>query len=247
MEFAHEAGEMVKAYPHAAVGIHWNLTLGRPLSPAREVSSLVNDDGLFFPFGEFRKRLKDGRIFFKEVQLELTRQTESIKETLGDIAFWNTHQNAHLWPRLFQLCVDLALKSEIRRMRSNSRITLAANRFLFNMKNFKYMLKGMILQMWTHSAHRKGVLTPDGLIALPGAGAGKGRLEEYLRQFSVGRSPKTVEATLHPASDENDTYRPIYGKLQASRFEEYLIYSDPDLKERFSKLSYECISYKHLK
>ena len=84
---------------------------------------------------------------------------------------------------------------------------------------------------------------PDGLIAMPGAGAGKMRLEEYLKRFPIPKGKNIVEVTLHPA-DETD--HPLFGKLTNSRFHEYKVFTDKELKSRLLKLGFKCISYRHL-
>jgi hypothetical protein len=78
---------------------------------------------------------------------------------------------------------------------------------------------------------------------MPGSGAGKMRLEEYLTRFTIPKGKNIVEATLHPA-DETD--HPLFGKLTKSRFYEYKVFSDNELKNRLLKLGFECISYRHL-
>ena len=243
MEFSGAAKLISTNIPNASVGLHWTLTLGRPISSVRMVPSLVNDKGHFHNFTEFRKRLKTGKISFDEIQIELSKQSDRLKGLLGKIEFWNTHQNVHLWPGLFQLCVKLALRAGIQKMRSNSRITLTQNRMKYNLQHVNYLVKGIILDFWSNSYRRKGIVMPDGLIAMPGAGAGKMCLEEYFKRFRIPKGRKIIEASLHPA-DEMD--HPLFGKLTNSRFHEYKVFTDIELKNRLSKLGFKCISYRHL-
>lgn len=243
MDFAYQSKNIAIEIPQASIGIHWNLTFGRPLSPLHDVPSLVDIGGNFHNFIEFRKRLTRSKINVDEVRIEFKNQLDRLQDFIGQVDFWNTHQNVHLWPGLFQLCSKIAINSGIRKMRSNSRVTLSPNTFKYNLQHPIYALKGIILDYWSRKCLRQGSFMPDGLVALPGAGAGKMRLEEYLHEFSFPKEKKIVEASIHPA-DESENL--LFGKLTNSRYQEYKFFSDASLKDRLLELGYQCVSFKSL-
>ncbi len=104
-----DAVRALAARPALAVGVHWVLTGERPLSPAREIPSLVGADGNFLPgFRAFAWRAARGDIRADEVRLELRRQAEALRERGLVLAHANSHQHLHLLPGIFPIVVDLA-------------------------------------------------------------------------------------------------------------------------------------------
>ena len=97
------------ARPDLAVGVHWVLTGERPLSPAREIPSLVDAKGDFLPdFRAFAWRAARGGVRADEVELELRRQTEALRERGLALAHANSHQHLHLLPSVLPIAVALA-------------------------------------------------------------------------------------------------------------------------------------------
>lgn len=85
--------------PAADLGWHPNLTLDRPILPARFVPSLVRQDGTFWPLGKFLTRAVMGRIIQAEVAAEWQAQYRRFVELIGrppDVV--NSHQHVCLFP-----------------------------------------------------------------------------------------------------------------------------------------------------
>lgn len=80
-------------------GVHLQLTNGTPVSPAREVPSLVNPDT-----GRFLRREEITHIEPKEVELEWTRQIELATELLGGSP---THLDGHKGITRIAECVPI--------------------------------------------------------------------------------------------------------------------------------------------
>lgn len=57
MDKAEEAFDLKKRFPYISVGIHYNFTVGKPLSPADQVRSLIHQDGTFLSYPEIRKEV----------------------------------------------------------------------------------------------------------------------------------------------------------------------------------------------
>ena len=57
------------------IGVHFNLTVGRPVLPAEDVPSLVGPDGKFFGLEHLRERMRTRMLRPEEVERELTAQT----------------------------------------------------------------------------------------------------------------------------------------------------------------------------
>src|SRR5262245_52162998 len=62
MPAAAEAASLARQHPKLGVGLHFNLTCGRPCRPAKDIPSLVDANGQFYPLGKFLRRLYLGQI-----------------------------------------------------------------------------------------------------------------------------------------------------------------------------------------
>ena len=106
------------ARPGLAVGVHWVLTGERPLSPAREIPTLVDAKGEFLPdFRAFAWRAARGGVRAAEVELELRRQAQALAERGLVLAHANSHQHLHLMPSLLPIAVGLAAELGIPALR----------------------------------------------------------------------------------------------------------------------------------
>lgn len=83
-------------YPNFGIGLHFNLTQGCSISPVDRVPSLVDENGNFFSFNEFRKKSKKGLINKDEVLIELQAQFHLLYNVIGDrLTHIDSHQGVH--------------------------------------------------------------------------------------------------------------------------------------------------------
>jgi|GEM_PF-576151 len=227
------ASGLRRRFPDCSIGIHWTLTEGRPILPARRVETLVNLSGEFLSKAEFRRRWLLGRIDRTELKSELAAQYARIVELVGAPEFWNTHQNIHLLPGLFQFCVDVGRSLAVPAMRCHRRITTqygATSRY-HGPRPVRW-LKGELLSRWCRSAERAGVLMPDGRVYAPGGnGVLIAALEEILEGISWSRIRFGVEVVVHPAR----SIKGLSGSLTDSRVREYEILQDSSLVDRLMR------------
>jgi predicted glycoside hydrolase/deacetylase ChbG (UPF0249 family) len=66
-------------FPDLAIGIHLNITSGKPVLPPGEITSLVNKDGYFYPLEDILLRLN--KIDLKDVEKEVRAQIELFLKT----------------------------------------------------------------------------------------------------------------------------------------------------------------------
>lgn len=240
MPFFARGGALKEKFPEISVGIHWTLTVGRPVLAAAQVPSLVGGNGEFVDFVELRRRLKAGKVNFAEVQAELQAQYRRFREVCATCDYWNTHENVHLWPGLFQCFVKVGRECQIPAMRSNSRRTICPNPAWFSLTHPLYFAKGLWISRWASMAKSQGMRLPDGLIIMPGYGPGKAKLLEALERGRKLGAGSVSELTLHPALDGDN---PLYGRLGKSRIEEYHVFREPTLKTKLGELGYACASF----
>lgn len=91
MPAAEYAAERAKECPDLSVGLHVNLTAGRPLSDADEVPSLVGQDGMFVDQITFFKRGMLHQFNSRQLELEMRRQLQRA----FDLGFTPSHADSH--------------------------------------------------------------------------------------------------------------------------------------------------------
>lgn len=100
---------MTKTTPRLGVGVHLNLTQGRPISDPTSVGSLVNEKGEFFcqPPALLRGVIS-GRLRLAEVEREFSAQIEKVRATGIAITHLDGHKHVHMLPGIFPIVVRLA-------------------------------------------------------------------------------------------------------------------------------------------
>ena len=84
--------------------------------------------GAFILHQQLRKRWLRQQVSTTDVESELQAQYQRFHEAAGEPDFWNSHQNFHVWPGLFQICVALGQRLRIPIMRSHHRYTIPRDR-----------------------------------------------------------------------------------------------------------------------
>lgn len=225
LPFAHEAASLKERFPGVSVGLHYNFTVGKPLTPPDRVRSLINENGEFLSFPEIRAKCKNGTYDFSEIVLEMTAQYRRYVEICGAPDYWNTHENVHVYPKLYQLFRDQSLTFGIRKMRTHQRIYVPAA----NGKSDKSLMwtltnpiKQIMLKSWQKDSRAKGVAAPGGLLV---------RMNEedklnlpYLFSHIRWAGAETAEIAIHPALDGDCVW---FGEITEQRVKEYECFSDP--------------------
>lgn len=95
--------------PGLGVGVHLNLTQGRPICSPSQVPSIVTAEGLFYPTpGILARRILTRKVTPRDVEVELRSQIEKIASAGVRITHLDSHKHIHLLPPLFGLVVKLA-------------------------------------------------------------------------------------------------------------------------------------------
>jgi predicted glycoside hydrolase/deacetylase ChbG (UPF0249 family) len=149
-------GILRSAYPKTSLGLHWSLTQGRPVLDSKDVPSLVGPDGNFYPTHVFRKKWLKSEISVSEVKAELDAQYKLFVDLGGKPDFWNTHQDLHIYPGLFQTFVATSLELGIPAMRCHLRFVIS-NKYsarMYSLWHPLFWMKGKIVNRWS-SLRRK--------------------------------------------------------------------------------------------
>lgn len=242
----HGAAALRNKFPHRSVGIHWTLTQGRPILPTARVSSLVGRDGGFYPPAQFRSRWMRGQIRRREVTAELRAQYERFCAIAGVPDFWNTHQNVHVFPGIFEVCVQLGRELGIPAMRSHRRLVVprGTTPARFHLFHPLYWLKGWIIGRWSARAEAQGVQMPDGRVYMPRyAGINARSLEEVVTRLRWSGVRRAAEVIIHPATIIESE---LFGDLTESRVLEYQAFRQPELVERLHRCGVTLVGFEGL-
>src|SRR4030095_3156703 len=234
-------------FPNTSVGIHWTLTQGNPVLPPAEIRTLVGPGGEFHQVLEFRRRWVRGRISGDEIRSELRAQCRQFSQVAGVPDFWNTHQNSHVLPRLFDVFVITGRELGIPAMRSHRRLTVPCNMspLRHNLTHPMYWFKGRIIARWAAKAEASGVLMPDGRVYTPGYdGGGIASLPEIVERIEWSAVRRAVELVVHPATVVEEG---LFGSMTQSRLLEYKVLREPALKEKLVQSDVELASFEALR
>jgi hypothetical protein len=239
-----KAAGLRERFPAASIGLHWTLTQGRPTLAPERIPALVNQAGSFLPLAELRRRLLRRAVPLDQVRAELEAQYQRLLAVAGQPDFWNSHEGAHVFPGLFQLCVELALALGIRAMRSHRRLAVfeGSSPLGFYMRRPAYLLKSALVRRWSAWAERRGARMPQGSIVILGSGE-RPALEQIAGRIDWPRITRAAEYTIHPATQVEPL---LFGMMTESRVREYHAFRDPALRGRLRALGLETAGFEVL-
>ncbi|MDC5818960.1 carbohydrate deacetylase [Vibrio europaeus] len=198
------------------VGLHFTVTAGRPLMPASEVPSLVDENGYFLSKSEL---LNKRDVCSKEVMSELEAQYSAAIEAGFELTHIDTHHFGGIYPGLKQAFIQFA-----------NRIGIPVRRVDFIVPDQQGL----------------SVATPDVFDArFFDAGATLSNLQtlllEHKQQFPEG----CVEFMCHPACEVTDELTSLSGYL-TKRVEEWQLLTSPELKSWLKQHDIQCVSFNHI-
>lgn len=82
MPYAKQAADLAKEYPLLGVGVHLNVTKGRPISDYKKIRSIVTDEGLFYSSKDYMNN--NVEIVEEELLIEFIAQIDKFIEYNGD-------------------------------------------------------------------------------------------------------------------------------------------------------------------
>ncbi len=242
MEFYTEASKLRDT--DVSVGLHWTISAGKPVCKPEEIPSLVDENGNFFKYSEFRGKYRKGEIKDEDIVKELKAQYKRFKEVCGEPDYWNTHQNTHVDFKIFKLFVLVAKELNIRKMRSHQRVYVpasAGNGTMPLVWRIIEPIKRQILKSWMNIARKNGMTSPYGVvIALR-----KEDLEKPEYVFSnIQQSDDIVsEYVIHPSTVLDSNF---FGSLSDSRIVEYKQFTSDKQANIFNKNDFVLINFENI-
>ncbi len=193
-------------YPAVSVGVHLNLTTGRPVLPASRVPSLVDATGAFRPLGEQTRRALLRRLDATELARELEAQLATLVDAGVPVDHLDSHEHVHLVPGVTGAVVGLAQRSGVRRIRSHRpRLCGAAGTprravLAYYRRHPRRLLTHAVKRVLAARLVRAGLVSPDGMVGtsllLGVVPPGPGRAWDAV---CAGLPRGTWELVVHPA------------------------------------------------
>lgn len=245
MDYAQDAATLKQKFPNVSVGIHWTLSAGRPVSKPEEIPSLVNENGEFHSYQEFRKRYRSELIKEEEIITELKNQYEKFCEICGEPDYWNTHQNIHVDFKLFRLFVKCAKSLGISKMRSHQRVYIRPESGKSTMSlKWKILepVKLIIINYWKRMASKNGMASPDGIVTTLNE---KDRMNlEHIFESLNHKNVKFAEYVIHPAVKIDSEY---FGGISGNRIVEYKQFTSDETKRLVYEKNIKLANFRDLK
>ena len=225
MDTADNAVALRKKYPHISVGIHWNVTKGKPLLLTDKVRSLVDNNGCFLSIKQFKHRLSKNAIKKHELIAELKAQYNAFYKLCGKPDYWNTHANSALDIRVFNIFSNLAFEYEIPGTRNFQRLYIDIHEVPLNRKVKEFMHK-CAADLWFGILLKNKFIMPRARL-FPFGIENKLNVEKLIYCLKNNRYP-SIEVVIHPATTSNRDY---FGVLNDIRVDEYKFFSAQKLKD----------------
>lgn len=118
MPAAQQAVKIAKKLPNLGVGVHLNLTEGRPLFKDTSVSRLLDNDGQF-ACSPFKLSLLSlaGHKVREAIRAELAAQIQWVIDNDLKPTHLDSHKHIHTFPQLFSIVCQLAVRFQITAIR----------------------------------------------------------------------------------------------------------------------------------
>jgi len=244
-----EVKDFQEQFPEVSIGIHFNLSVGKPVSAPEEVRTLVDERGEFLR-EKFVPKLLTGRISLSEMITELDNQVRRLVELGVHPTHFDGHQNKHLYPQFFIAALHAAKKWGIKFMRSHNRyIFIGGKRRVvklcwYYLSHPQRFVAHSVARMLTWYAHINGIKTADRLIT-PGYvdRSKKSSLETWLGIIET-LPEGTSEIYCHPGYPDELLAR--YATYVEERKIEVEVLTSPELFEAIERNGIRLISFKDL-
>jgi hopanoid biosynthesis associated protein HpnK len=240
------AGQAVRL----GVGVHLNLTEGRPILPISDVPTLVNARGLFArTVGRLWRAIVTGQVSTGDVEREWRAQIEKVLAAGIAPTHLDSHKHVHAWPTLAKLTIRLARAFGIPAIRCPVEYKSFFGRLLrqrpgsiptVSRQLFSSFVLAVVCRGWRHRLQREGIshgsyfhgLTPTGFLG-----------EDILREILLHLPDGTSELMCHPGFVD-DALRRTRTRLLEQREVEYEVLTQPAIKRLAKDLGIQLVSYR---
>ncbi|MGB8475285.1 MAG: ChbG/HpnK family deacetylase [Candidatus Acidiferrum sp.] len=241
--------ELARATPALGVGVHLNLSDGRPVADRELVPSLVNERGELEARPEsLLLRLARRSVPLEEVEREWDAQIRKIRDSGIQATHIDGHRHVQMLPGLFEIALRLAKKHAIPAIRiaheeSSLRSALTAGEKQKGAIVMKQGVQARGLKLLAPDAHEKaeraGIATADYFCGI--AQTGELTREGILRLLEI-LPEGTTELMCHPGYADAELAKSAT-RLQQSREQELSILTDTEIRNLVASQGIRLIDY----
>ena len=223
---------LARRFPRLSLGIHLNLSVGRPVSNPREVPSLVNGAGEFW-YREFPRKALLGQICARDVEREIDAQIARLQGLGITLSHWDSHRGDHIYPPYLWVAMRCALRAGIPAMRTHRYHVVTRGRWPSLGRALDRIRRPRTLITWPARAavsqlgREWGFRTADRAVFFESRpGCGPDRLDSWLHMLAA--LPRgTSEVWCHPGYPDATLRR--YSTLLDQRVGEARALASPEL------------------
>jgi hopanoid biosynthesis associated protein HpnK len=247
-----DAVDMTRHNSSLGVGVHLNLTEGRPLARETEVPALVDHRGMLrhTPLS-LAAGLASRRIPAREVERELRAQVEKVIAAGIRPTHFDGHKHIHMLPWVLRITAKLAREFGIGAMRCSAERPVGLGNLLRRNSPGAVLAQyagGRVLAAMSFACDLRGILRRAGLAA-PDYFFGlshTGFLDaESLAKILYNLPPGTSELMCHPGY-AGAALRSTGTRLAEQRERELAALVRPEMRQALERLRVELISYGEL-
>jgi predicted glycoside hydrolase/deacetylase ChbG (UPF0249 family) len=243
------AVELVKATPSIGVGVHLNLSDGKPVSPPETVPSIVNDRCEFKGGPEaLLLRVARRNLQLNEVEIEWERQIQKVVNAGIQPTHLDGHKHVHMLPGMFEIVLRLAKRNNIAAVRiSHEGSSLRAALSSGEKQNIPLVMKqgvqARVLKLLARDARAlaeaAGIASTDYFCGI----AQTGELTiEGMKCLLQNLPEGTTEMMCHPGFMDKELEESAT-RLQDSRELEVRILTSPDIRNLVASQGIRLIDY----
>lgn len=231
----------LRSYSNYSVGLHWNVTTGKPITDVSKIPSLVDQDGVFHSLNEFRRRFRKGMIDKAELDLELQNQFDAFYKWFGQPDYWNTHENSALYPLEYKVFEKIALRNHIEGTRNFQRVYIDYDLSGGAKRRLREWIVKTFVNVWFGVLAKKKFKMPAGRI-VTFQNISKTDIER-MRMGLNNTDKESVEIIIHPATSGDN---PLFGNIATDRVIEFEKYMSDEFMELFQNDHAEIVSFSAL-
>jgi len=247
-----DAVELARGEPALGVGVHLNLTEGRPVAREPEVSMLVDDRGMFrHSPASLAMGLATERVRIEEIERELRAQVDKVLAAGIRPTHLDGHNHIHMLPQIFPLAARVAREYGVRAMRCSIERPVGLSALIRKHSAgavFARYAEGRVLAAVAFACDFRGVLRRAGTAA-PEYFFGltqTGFLDaESLEKILYNLPPGSSELMCHPGYADA-ALRSSQTSLVVERERELEALTQPETRAAIARLGVHLIRYDEL-
>jgi len=249
---AFQAGvQTARESPRLGVGVHLNLSDGKPVAPPQSVKSLLGEDGEFSGGPEsLLFRLTTKNLDTKEAELEWDAQIAKVQAAGVRPTHLDGHKHVQMLPGLFAIALRLAKKHGIAAVRVSHESSRLRSALTGGDESTKVILKQSVqargLKFLARDARamaeRSGIATADFFCGIAQTGV---LSKEGVLQLLASLPEGTTELMCHPGYADIELQKTAT-RLQSSRQTELQILTDKEIRKSIAALGIRLINYEQI-